>query len=212
MWEISSAKLFVDGIRSAAIHESLQKQKVLPRRHHISDVHSHALQRHIWQCNSGTIVFPRSFAANKNVSVCRSAKLFAIRHRLTRAYICAFRPKADAEQNIVSLTTSRCKILSKVRPATEGAAKTSTKVTDWSFKLNKKFSSTLVRVQVPLLKKLSSSSSAAAEAASVAQTRIHLIDSAIVRVMKARKRIFHQDLVLEVTKHLSVCVLFMLLP
>jgi hypothetical protein len=38
----------------------------------------------------------------------------------------------------------------------------------------------------------------------VMQTRIHHIDSVIVRILKARRRIGHQDLLAEVTKHLAV--------
>ncbi len=43
----------------------------------------------------------------------------------------------------------------------------------------------------------------AASRAAVLQTRIHHIDSVVVRVLKARRRIGHQSLLAEVAKHLA---------
>ena len=141
---------------------------------------------------------------------------------------------------MVSLCTSRCKILVKTRKrtrdATQAATERSTSASSLkasSFKLNKKFSSNFFRVRVPLLKKVSVSgqgcvtvnplisflcaesthlryfercicSDSNSSKGTIQQIRIHHIDSVIVRVLKARKRITHQQLVIEVTKHLSV--------
>lgn len=75
----------------------------------------------------------------------------------------------DLEQNIVSLLTSRCKLLSKVRqgsssnePSGDSTSSTHSggnSLRGRAFKLNSKFSSSLYRVRVPFLKKLAGSTS-----------------------------------------------------
>ena len=152
----------------------------------------------------------------------------------------------------MSLLTSRCKILSKVRQSSSSngpggdsgpSTQSGNSLRGRSFKLNSKFSSHLYRVRVPFLKKLAGTSrfevvlqclmldqpdcfavcsavdpnqpvvvlflsgdgsEDALSRAAVLQTRIHHIDSVVVRILKARRRIGHQALVLEVAKHLVV--------
>ena len=82
------------------------------------------------------------------------------------------------KKNVQSLTTPRAKLLS---------------VTDGKFKVNIKFSSQNKRVQfpVPILE-------AAVKREKVTQDRSHAVDAALVRVMKARKKMQYKDLVLEI--------------
>ena len=76
------------------------------------------------------------------------------------------------------------------------------------FTVNDEFTSKFKRVKVPLIavKEVSlepSTSSTIGYPSSVEDDRKNLLDASIVRIMKARKRLSHNDLVSEVTRQLS---------
>lgn len=82
-----------------------------------------------------------------------------------------------------------------------------------TFTVNKNFSSKIRRLKVPMISAASFSGSAAGPSSGdvmgevvppqVMEERKNMIDSAIVRVMKARKTLCHNDLVAEVINQIS---------
>ena len=68
---------------------------------------------------------------------------------------------------------------------------------------NNEFSSKFKRIKVPLIKESSVEETEAVTSA-VEEDRRHQIEAALVRIMKARRRLSHTDLVAEATRQLSV--------
>ena len=126
-------------------------------------------------------------------------------------------PESDLKRHLLSLCTPKLKILKK---ASKGKGITE----DDSFTYNDEFTSKFKRIKVPLISAkeitdgdpgggkgegdedgmmAASSSSSSGLPPTVEEDRRHLVEAAIVRVMKARKRFSHNDLVAEITKQLS---------
>jgi cullin 3 len=76
------------------------------------------------------------------------------------------------------------------------------------FTYNADFTSKLKRVKVPLvaMKEVLPQEEAGNEGipASVEEDRRHLVEAALVRIMKARKTLSHNELIAEVTKQISM--------
>lgn len=71
------------------------------------------------------------------------------------------------------------------------------------FSFNAEFKSKLYRVRIPLVSQKETKSTTDAVPEPVAEDRKHLIEAAIVRIMKTRKTMQHNNLVAEVSRLLS---------
>jgi len=103
-------------------------------------------------------------------------------------------PEKELKRHLVSLCTPKHRILLK---STKGKIVSETCI----FKINTEFSSKLKRIRVPLvaMKEISSHQSFESDMHStLEEDRRHLCEATIVRIMKARRHIKHNDLVAEV--------------
>ena len=118
-------------------------------------------------------------------------------------------PEEELQRHLISLCTPKHRIL---RKASRGKGINGDNDT---FTYNNNYSSKLKRVRIPLvsMKDCISSKQQSGEAsgsvknavpAPVEEDRRHLVEASIVRVMKSRKTLHHNDLIAEVTKQLSV--------
>jgi len=125
-------------------------------------------------------------------------------------------PDLELCRHLISLTTRKHRILRK------GSKGKSIASDDDTFTFNADYSSKLKRVKIPLVSMketmrdgqtqsahgengatgLSGDSNAVPEP--VEESRRHLVEAAVVRIMKARKRLNHNELIAETTKQLSV--------
>lgn len=105
-------------------------------------------------------------------------------------------PLDDVKKNLLSLSATRnCKILDKT-----GSAK-SVEPTD-EFTINTRFESKTRRIRVPNLVMVISEQERGEIDKTTQEDRKHAIEAAIVRIMKARKKLDHQGLILETSKQL----------
>lgn len=103
-------------------------------------------------------------------------------------------PRNELKLHMISMTLKKYELFRK-------EPKTKTVNDDDVFVINPKYKSKLVKVRVPLV--IVKSKTKAEVPKAVQEDRRQLIEAAVVRIMKTRTTLPHNDLIAEVTKQLS---------
>ncbi|KAJ8601941.1 hypothetical protein CTAYLR_004460 [Chrysophaeum taylorii] len=181
----------------------------------------HSGRKLAWQTSCGTAEVARLGANSKHeltVTTHMMCVLMLFNDRRTlslkeMAAMTKIQPTNELKRHVVSLCTPKHRVLLK-KSKGKGVAD------DDEFRVNPDFTSKLKRVKIPLVAAKESSSSSAQAAASasspgragsgiaeipraVEEDRRHLVEANIVRIMKARKKLQHNDLIAEVTRQLT---------
>eukprot|EP01112_Ceratiomyxa_fruticulosa_P003545 TRINITY_DN1386_c0_g1_i3.p1 TRINITY_DN1386_c0_g1~~TRINITY_DN1386_c0_g1_i3.p1 ORF type:complete len:747 (+),score=118.94 TRINITY_DN1386_c0_g1_i3:321-2561(+) len=170
------------------------------RKYYLSN---HNGRRLTWQTNMGTAEMKAIFGAKKhelNISTYQMVILLQFNDISRISYRDLLEatgiPIPDLKRNLLALCSPKSKILDK-EPA-------SPKVEDQDvFIFNSKFKSKLFKVKVMTVSMKETPTEANDTRQKVDEDRKHQIEAAVVRIMKARKTLDHQNLVVEVTNQLS---------
>jgi cullin 3 len=169
--------------------------------------HVHSGRRLTWQTNLGTAELRCVFEKGRKELVVQTYQmcvlmLFNHANKLTFAEIQKLTNIGEAEltRHLLSLAHPDVKILRK-NPNNKSMAP------DHQFMYNMKYESNLYRVKIPLLSAKVSSSGAGKDekgvSAGVLEARKNLVEASVVRIMKSRKTLNHNNLIAEVLKQLS---------
>ena len=164
----------------------------------------HSGRKLVWQTSLGTADLKARFATGRyelNVSTYQMALLMRFNgagnetqslEALSELGI----PANDLKRHLVSLCTPKHRIL---RKASKGKG-----IEDGdTFTFNRDYTSKLRRVKVPLVSAKETVVVGDALPPAVEEDRRHLVEAAVVRIMKARKTYEHNDLIAEAARQLS---------
>lgn len=174
------------------------------------------LQKHTgrklsWQTSTGNVELRAAFAQKKH-ELCVSTYQMCILMLYNKANVFTLKqiraetniPDAELRRHLISLCTPKHRILKK---ASRGKAIASD---DDSFTYNKDYTSKFKKVKIPLVSMKETQlpenkhSNKTEVPKIVEEDRRHLVEAALVRIMKARKSLNHNCLVAEVSRQLSV--------
>lgn len=169
--------------------------------------HAHSGRRLTWQTNLGTAELRCVFEKGRKELVVHTYQmvilmLFNQATKLTFADIQKLTniPEQELTRHLLSLAHPNVKLLRK-NPNNK------TMAPDHQFMFNSKYENNLYRVKVPLLSAKAVSDAPgekeAAVSAGVLEARKNLVEASVVRIMKARKTLDHNNLVAEVLRQLS---------
>lgn len=176
----------------------------------------HSGRKLSWQTSAGAAELRATFGSRKHELAVSTYQmcillLFNDNDTLTLGQIRVMTqiPDSELRRHLISLCTPKNRILKK---GSKGRGITCDSDT---FTFNVDYTSKLKRVRIPLVKEISLATAAdtneTAPAArqvtipvAVEEDRRHMVEAAIVRIMKARRRSEHNELIAEVTKQLQV--------
>jgi len=164
---------------------------------------NHSGRRLTWQTNMGTAELRAQFGSKKhelNVSTYQMCILLLFNTKDEYSFKeisdATSIPPPELKRNLLSLSTSKYKILSK-EPNNKKVSETDV------FSFNAKFKSKLYRVKIITVSGRETEPERKDTRLKVDEDRKHQIEAAIVRIMKSRKSMEHSNLISEVTRQLS---------
>jgi len=165
--------------------------------------HLHSGRRLAWQTSLGTAELRCKFEKGNHellVHTYQMAILMLFNHAniytVEQIQKATGIPEAELHRHLLSLAHPKVQILKK-SPNNRSMAP------EHKFLYNQKYESKMYRVKIPLLSAKASGPAEKEVPASVLEARKNRVEAAIVRVMKARKTLNHNQLVAEVLKQLS---------
>eukprot|EP00607_Mallomonas_marina_P008660 CAMPEP_0182424868 /NCGR_PEP_ID=MMETSP1167-20130531/11130_1 /TAXON_ID=2988 /ORGANISM="Mallomonas Sp, Strain CCMP3275" /LENGTH=285 /DNA_ID=CAMNT_0024605005 /DNA_START=1355 /DNA_END=2212 /DNA_ORIENTATION=- len=158
-----------------------------------------------WLTHLGTVDLKATFSSGRkelNVSTYQMCALMMFNDRdtlsLDEIRTATQIPDIELRRHLLSLCTPKLRILKK-------STKNKSISDDEVFTFNFEFSSKYRRLRIPLIsaKEQGISDDLCPVPSTVEEERKHLVDAAVVRIMKARKTLSHNDLLAEASKQLS---------
>eukprot|EP00029_Vermamoeba_vermiformis_P007606 TRINITY_DN3335_c0_g1_i1.p1 TRINITY_DN3335_c0_g1~~TRINITY_DN3335_c0_g1_i1.p1 ORF type:complete len:736 (+),score=314.22 TRINITY_DN3335_c0_g1_i1:44-2251(+) len=164
---------------------------------------NHNGRRLTWQTNMGTADLKAHFGSKRHelsVSTYQMVVLlqFNSTDKISFKELAAMTGIAgpDLKRNLLTLSCAKYKILNK-EPSNKTVEEGD------SFAFNDKFRSKLFRVKVMAVVQKETEKERSATQEKIDEDRKHMIEAAIVRIMKSRKQMEHSNLIADVTKQLS---------
>jgi cullin 3 len=176
----------------------------------------HTGRRISWQPSQGTADLKAQMGKSRhelNVSTYQMCILILFNNKQSMSYAEIFQntqiPHEDLKRHLMSLYVNpKCKILVKESANGDKEKEKKDPVDSDVFQVNPAFECKLFRLKIPLVQLKATSEEAVQRGpegvpAAVEEDRKHLVEAVIVRIMKSRKTLDHNSLIMEVTRHLA---------